>query len=87
MSDQDTGNVEVDEEGEEGWDSKGIVCGTKPSQREIDDHERTHIPFRNWCKHCVFGKAKSTNHEEDKEDEKGVPKVSWDYMYMKKAPG
>ena len=62
---------------------KGLCVWNKPSQREIDDHERTHIPFRNWCKHCVFGRAKSTNHEKDKEDEKGVPKVSKDYMYMK----
>ena len=36
---------------EEAKASKGISCGMKPSQREIDEHERTHMPFRSWCKH------------------------------------
>ena len=54
-----------EEENEEGNESKGIICGSKPSQSEVDDHERTHIPFRNWCKLCVFGRAKSSSHEKD----------------------
>ena len=72
-----------EQEIEECTESKGIICGSKPNQKEKDDHERTHVPFRNWCKHCVFGRAKSASHEKDKEEEKGTPKISWDYMYMK----
>ena len=45
-------------QGEEAEESKGVNRGTKPSKKEVEEHERTHLPFRNWCKHCVFGKAK-----------------------------
>ena len=30
-----------------------------PSKREVEEHMATHIPFRNWCAHCVRGKSKS----------------------------
>ena len=34
----------------------------QPSQKEIDDHELTHCPYRSWCDHCVRGQAKDTPH-------------------------
>ena len=33
-----------------------------PSQREIDDHNLTHCPYRAWCEACVRGKAKDDCH-------------------------
>ena len=27
--------------------------GKQPTGREIEEHNRTHIPFRSWCKFCV----------------------------------
>ena len=64
----------------ENKERKRPPCGVTPSQKEIDDHELTHIPFRSWCKHCVFGRAQSHPHYKDKETEKpGHPTVSWDY--------
>ena len=30
----------------------------QPTQAEIDEHDLSHIPYRPWCKHCVYGKAK-----------------------------
>eukprot|EP00971_Amphidinium_carterae_P268919 5335247-Amphidinium_carterae.1 len=24
-----------------------------PTQRETDEHNITHLPYRDWCKHCV----------------------------------
>ena len=63
--------------------SKGLPCGNRPSQKEVDDHERIHLPFRSWCEHCVRGKAQSHPHwQKDKEDT-GIPTISWDYMYIK----
>ncbi len=41
--------------GDEAKESKGLACGNKPSVKEVEDHERTHLPFRSWCKHCVMG--------------------------------
>ena len=33
-----------------------------PSQREIDDHNLTHCPYRAWCEACVRGQAKDDCH-------------------------
>ena len=54
----------------------------KPSQREIDEHERTHMPFRSWCKHCVKGRAQSTPHYHRDHSEDQVPTISWDYWFI-----
>ena len=61
----------------------------KPSKEEREQHERTHCPFRPWCKHCVRGRGMNAQHkhkepktEEDKEFE--VPRVSMDYFFMSK---
>ena len=34
-----------------------------PSQAEIDFHMMTHLPYRNWCEHCVKGRAKEMSHQ------------------------
>ncbi len=28
-----------------------------PSAAEIEDHRRTHIPYRSWCRDCILGRA------------------------------
>ena len=28
-----------------------------PTKAEIEAHEVTHLPYRNWCAHCVAGKG------------------------------
>ena len=27
----------------------------KPSRQEVEEHSIDHLPFRNWCPHCVVG--------------------------------
>ena len=34
--------------------TKELLCGIKLSLKEIEERDRTHIPCRSWCKHCVF---------------------------------
>ena len=55
------------EEGEEGHKPKYRIVSDKPSQQEVDEHMITHVPFRDWCPHCVRGKSKSTPHRKRKE--------------------
>ena len=71
------------EDGEKGKSNKGLPHGIKPSQKEVEEHERTHLPFRSWCEHCVKGKAKSHPHYKQDEEDVGIPTISWDYFYMK----
>ena len=79
---KDLGTMDEETSGEAKM-NKGLLCGVKPSKKEVDDHERTHLPFRSWCKHCVFGKAQSHPHYRKDKETLGVPTISWDHMYMK----
>ena len=27
----------------------------KPTLKERDEHEAAHVPFRDWCTHCMMG--------------------------------
>ena len=61
----------------------------QPSQREREEHERTHLPFRDWCTHCI--KAKSRNDplkretdvmkEEELRDD-AISTVPFEYSYF-----
>ena len=74
-------------EEEQGAEEEGMKPKTKsapimPSRKEVEEHMTTHIPFRNWCAHCVRGKSKSNPHRQTLRDINEVPEVSLDYMYM-----
>ena len=57
-----------------------------PSKEERAKHEATHLPFREWCKHCVRGRGKNTPHKKQKEKEEEntskVSRVIMDYFFM-----
>ena len=58
-----------------------------PSLAEIEEHNLTHLPFRDWCEFCVQGKASSHPHMKRKVNENAVPVISMDYMGLKqRAP-
>lgn len=84
---RDEVNADLAEESEEGIKSKCILCGTKPSEQEVEDHERTHMPFRNWCQHCVFGKAVNNPHRSQDHEGQGIPHIVVDYMCSAKQRG
>ena len=39
-----------------------------PTVQERAAHEVTHVPFRQWCKHCVAGRGTSHGHRKQKKD-------------------
>ena len=39
-----------EEEGEEGRRAKGMTTPMKVSDKEREEHELTHTPFRAWCR-------------------------------------
>ena len=49
--------VEEIEDTEESTKAKAMRQPYQPTQREIDEHELTHIPFRDWCIHCMKGRG------------------------------
>ena len=54
-----------------------------PSLAEIEEHNLTHLPFRDWCEFCVQGKASSHPHMRRKVTENEVPVIAMDYMGLK----
>ena len=40
---------------------------TKPTKREFEEHEITHLPYRSWCWACVRGRGKEAPHRRGRE--------------------
>ena len=70
------------DESEEGRKAKSNLVSDVPSQREIDEHMLTHIPFRSWCKFCVMGKSVASPHRKIDKSEESIPTVSVDYAFL-----
>eukprot|EP00971_Amphidinium_carterae_P147755 2928613-Amphidinium_carterae.1 len=52
-----------------------------PTQQEIDEHNITHLPYRDWCKHCVQGKSESQHHQRGGLTKQSITQI--DYAYLK----
>ena len=54
--------VEIDIEDMEGEAGKRVVKKILdpmlPSRAEVREHDLTHLPYRNWCPHCIKGNGK-----------------------------
>ena len=58
----------------------------EPSERERLLHEATHLPYRNWCKYCLIGRARSHPHASVDHSEDTIPVVSMDYFFLGATP-
>ena len=72
------------EEIEEGRTSRGVCAPMRVSKEEREEHERTHLPYRAWCPHCVKGRGRRTAHKKkaEREDSDAVPRIVLDYFFM-----
>ena len=52
-----------------------------PTKKEVEDHNLTHMPYRNWCPYCVAGKGKSAPHFKHVRAD-GLPELHLDYCFM-----
>ena len=74
-------NVETETEEEE-REPNMLRGPARVSEKERDDHEATHIPFREWCPHCVRGRAMNLIHKKragraEEDEELKVPREKW----------
>ena len=70
---------------EEGQQPKVTRVPKGPTRKEREEHEATHIPYRDWCAHCVRGRAINRQHRRttgSEDAERKVPKISMDYFFM-----
>ena len=60
---------------------KELVDPRRPTAKEMEDHERTHLPYRNWCPVCVQAKGKDMDHRKCINDDRGLSEYSFDYCF------
>ena len=61
---------------------KGAKAPRCPTQEEREEHERCHIPFRSWCRHCKRGKTRASPHFSKEPEPPDKPIVSMDYAFL-----
>ena len=72
---------EVHIEGEDDVEPLKKVKNPKlPTAAEVEDHNRTHIPFRSWCQWCVEGRGRGDQHRSTPGS--SIPIVSLDYFFI-----
>ena len=55
----------------------------EPGRLERERHEMCHLPFADWCKHCVKARSLSSQHRTKKHHSaKEVPVVSGDFCFL-----
>ena len=87
---------EMDDKEEPSEESRAVRVGQKriitPTLKERQEHERTHIPYRSWCRHCVAARASNPAHRGRRfatavEEDKDMEQVSYDCCFMRDQPG
>ena len=68
---------------EESEPIRGLKDPGQPSREDVENHNLTHLPYRNWCDICVRAKAKEDAHKKvSKEDKmRGIPIIAGDYAF------
>ena len=59
----------------------------KPSRREVEEHNAVHMPYRDWCPHCVRGRGIDSPHRTTEKDPSRVPMICADYGYLSNKAG
>ena len=70
---------DVDGDGEAG-DRKTKRLQDPQMPLDVEEHELTHLPFRNWCRHCVRGRGKEFPHRRVGDDA-GMPELHADMCF------
>ena len=77
------------EEGEiptaaEAQPSIGLRAPGTPSAKEKEDHDRTHLPFREWCDVCVRARGQAHHHATHKaeQDRYSVAQLVLDFWFI-----
>ena len=62
--------------------ARGMKAPTMPSATEVTTHNLTHMPYRDWCPHCVAGQGKELQHRQLTDRH---PTFQLDYQFLTQA--
>ena len=57
----------------------------QPTESEMEEHRIDHIPYRCWCPECVEGFGREKAHQSNTGEDRSIPLVSCDYLYLTPA--
>ena len=60
---------------------KKLIDPRRPTEREVEEHNLTHLPYRNWGPVCVRAKGKDSDHRKGIDEERGLAEFSFDYCF------
>lgn len=75
------GEVKRKEITEGGAMMRRLVDPRMPTKQEIEEHEPTHLPYRNWCGVCVRAKGKDLDHRQAVGRERQPNECAFDYCF------
>ena len=87
---------DMDDKEEQLEESRAVRVGQRktmtPTLAEREEHERTHIPHRSWCRHGVAARASNPAHRGRKfakavEDDKDMKQVRYDHCVTRDQLG
>jgi hypothetical protein len=84
-SDEDSCGVRgAEDDAEHGrrWTSK-VQDPRTPSPEEREEHMKTHLPYRSWCRRCARGRAKQSPHRKSDDHPRG-PEKHFDFCFLVK---
>ena len=58
-----------------------LVDPLKPIQKEVDEHNLFHTPYRNWCPICIIVKKAEDHQRKNKFNPSGYSEYSFDYGF------
>ena len=65
--------------------ARGMAAPKTPSKEEIARHNLTHLPYRNWCPHCLASRRPNSAHRSSKtSSERSIPVFVCDYFFVRK---
>ena len=80
---QDDAEVEISIEDEEAEEepAKFQRCPGDPTEKELEQHRTTHLPYRSWCRFCVMGRGCGRHHKHTGR-KSSIPRIGLDYFYI-----
>jgi len=61
---------------------KKMINPRLPSREDVEIHEMTHLPFRNWCPHRIKGRGIEASHKRAGRDKDALPELHVDFCFM-----
>ena len=77
--DEDDENVEADDEARR--EVEKLVEPRLPSTEDVEKHEMTHLPFANWCRHCVGGRGEEAAHYRSSQEGFSANEFHFDWAF------